>query len=141
MIKISHRGNINGSVKELENSPDYLFKAISYGFEVEVDVWVIDGLIYFGHDLPQYSIDKDTFDKLLDKSWFHCKNLNALNYFFKNYPNHKFFWHQEDDYTITSNGYIWTYPNKEVCNRTILVHLNKYIGNELPYGICSDYLI
>jgi hypothetical protein len=141
MIKISHRGNINGAVKELENSPAHLFNAISYGFDVEVDVWVIDGLVYFGHDTPQYLINQGTLDKLLDKSWFHCKNLNALNYFFIKYPECKFFWHQKDDYTITSNGYIWTYPGKEICDRTILVHLDKYVGNELLYGICSDELL
>jgi hypothetical protein len=23
-----------------------------------------------------------------------------------------YFWHQEDDYTITSKGFIWVYPGK-----------------------------
>ena len=24
-----------------------------------------------------------------------------------------YFWHQTDDFTLTSHGYIWTYPGKK----------------------------
>ena len=50
MLKIAHRGNINGPDLEKENSIDQIFIAIGKGFDVEVDIWVIDGLIFFGND-------------------------------------------------------------------------------------------
>ena len=52
------------------------------------------------------------------------------------------FWHQKDDVTLTSRGFIWTYPNKKTYNKSIIV-INKFIKKqELPkcMGICSDYV-
>ena len=43
MIFISHRGNLNGKKKKLENKPVYIKDAIKKGFNVEVDVWYTDG--------------------------------------------------------------------------------------------------
>ena len=31
------------------------------------------------------------------------------------------FEHQEDDVTLTSEGYIWTYPNKQLTDNSIAV--------------------
>ena len=39
---IAHRGNVFGPNVELENSPNYIDKAISTGYDVEVDLWVKD---------------------------------------------------------------------------------------------------
>ena len=36
---ISHRGNINGRITKKENKIDYVKKAISLGFDVEVDIF------------------------------------------------------------------------------------------------------
>ena len=44
MILISHRGNIDGKIVERENHPDYIDKAISEEFDVEIDVWMIEGV-------------------------------------------------------------------------------------------------
>ena len=55
--------------------------------------------------------------------------------------NCHYFWHQEDDYTITSKGIIWTYPGKLLLKNSICVLpelFNKQILNCL--GICSDYI-
>ena len=38
MYFISHRGNISGIDKNNENKPEYIEKALSLGFDVEVDV-------------------------------------------------------------------------------------------------------
>ena len=38
---ISHRGNLNGPNKNLENRLDTIEKAIQLGFDVEVDIWLI----------------------------------------------------------------------------------------------------
>ncbi len=136
---ISHRGNINGKKVDLENSFDYLKNAISWGFDVEVDLWVIDNKIYFGHDNPQYLINQKQFKKIKKHSWFHCKNLEAILYCI-NKKNIKYFWHQSDDFTLTSNGYIWTYPGKEITSKSIIVTFDdlKFNHEIKPYGICTD---
>ena len=42
MILISHRGNLNGlSVRE--NEPEYIHESLVHDFDVEIDVWYIDG--------------------------------------------------------------------------------------------------
>lgn len=141
MIIISHRGNINGPQKDTENMPEYLQIAISKGFDIEVDLWFLNNKIYLGHDGPEYLVDLPFIISISKNAWFHCKNLNALNFFIKEFPDFKFFWHQNDDYTLTSNNIIWTYPNKDTTNNSIIVDLileNKYDFNNL-YGICTDY--
>lgn len=142
MIQIAHRGNINGVNLELENSPEYLLNAINKGFDVEVDIWLEDGNMYLGHDRPQYLISPDFFYKIRDHAWFHCKNLNMLNHFVKFHPTARFFWHQQDDFTLTSNNYIWTYPNKNITENSIIVYLNEHKEVKFypkPFAICSDY--
>ena len=142
MIQISHRGNTDGPIPELENSPDYLISAIQKGFDVEIDLWLIDNVIYFGHDEPKYIISPEIFYKIRDYAWFHCKNLEALNHLIKFHPTSRFFWHQEDDFTLTSNNYIWTYPNKNLSANSIIVYLDKHEGIKFkvkPFAICSDY--
>ena len=52
------------------------------------------------------------------------------------------FWHQQDDYTITSKGFIWAYPSKKLTKNSIAVlpESSNYTLDELKnsYGICSD---
>ena len=144
MIKIAHRGNYNGPKPELENRPDYILDAIESGFEVEIDIWSVGGILYLGHDYPQYEIDDSFIFDVAPYSWFHCKNIEALGRFVKLQHFLRFFWHQEDDYTLTSNGYIWTYPKKEITSNTIIVHLEKFEDSQFdmkPFAICSDFLI
>lgn len=141
MIRIAHRGNINGP-SDRENEPNYLLDAIAQGFEIEVDVWYTSGSLWLGHDYAQYQIDYTFLSKISDRAWFHCKNLEALHYFSDSLSSTRYFWHQEDDFTLTSNRYIWTYPGQPVTGRSIIVDLDandltKY-GN-IPYGICTDY--
>ena len=40
MIFISHRGNLNGKNKKLENTPKYIIEAIKKGYHVEIDIMV-----------------------------------------------------------------------------------------------------
>jgi hypothetical protein len=57
-----------------------------------------------------------------------------------------FFWHQEDYFTLTSHGYIWTYPGNLLTKNSISV-LPEWQDPELKnldlncYGICSDYIL
>ena len=141
MILISHRGNINGPLEKKENSPDYINEALKLGFDVEVDVWVEFGELYLGHDHPKYIINESFLEN--EKLWCHAKNIESLEYMLKNKKIHCF-WHQNDDFTITSNGFIWTYPNKKLTPRSICVlpEIQKKftVNNEDFYGICSDYI-
>lgn len=141
MIKIAHRGNVNGSILHLENSPNYIYDAISKGYDVEVDVRMsINNTFWLGHNIPSYKIDFKFLEDIKDRVWIHCKNLEML-YFLNNYqPDFKYFWHEEDMFTLTSNGYIWTYPNNRTTDRSILVDLNldKYSPDMNVYGVCSD---
>ena len=76
MILISHRGNINGKNSDRENSIEYIEEALDMGYNVEIDVWVIDNKFYLGHDNPLYEVD---FLFLINnKLWCHAKNLEAL---------------------------------------------------------------
>lgn len=139
-LLISHRGNTSGINKELENSPKYIEGAIHNGYEVEVDIWMKDNEFFLGHDSPKYKIDNAWMISNKNKLWFHCKNLDILNYFSEQKEDYKFFWHQQDDYTLTSNGYIWTYPEKRVTKKSIIVSLGKEKVEHEVFGICSDFV-
>lgn len=139
MIYISHRGNLNGPNKELENNPSYIEKALLLGYDVEIDVWYLDNNIFLGHDKPQYSIDISFLKN--PKIWCHAKNIEALSLFIKHKDFITFFWHQSDDYIITSNGYIWTYPGKQLTENSICVLPEKiHQDYDICAGICSDYI-
>jgi len=138
MIFISHRGNLDGKVPNNENSPEYISKALSKGFDVEIDVWFVENNFFLGHDAPEYKINSKFLEN--DKLWCHAKNIDALLNLSK--INSIYFWHQEDDYTLTSNGYIWTYPGKNLTNKSICVLPELEKKEKLNcYGICSDFIL
>lgn len=138
MRLIAHRGNTSGP-SEFENSPAHIVSAIKAGFDVEIDVRYIDGKFMLGHDEPTYEVDPWFFS---DAMWCHAKNVDALVELKKLGVRH-YFWHDADAHTLTSSGYIWTYPGAP---------LNKYSISVMPelidkaqltsgiYGICSDYV-
>lgn len=139
MVLISHRGNLSGIDKSIENQPDHIEKILSLQINCEVDVWRIDGEYYLGHDNPQYKISQKFL--LQNNLWCHAKNLDALNCMLD--LGVHCFWHENDDFTITSFGYIWTFPEKNVVNKSIIVDNNKNwrLKNYKCFGVCSDYII
>jgi hypothetical protein len=141
MILISHRGNINGRLESYENEPNYIDSAISKGYDVEVDIWIIEDIIYLGHDEPQYGITLDWLNKRKNRLWIHCKNIEAIEFFNLLFETYHYFWHQEDTITLTSKNFIWAYPGKQPINRSIAVMpelLNDDTNSCL--GICSDHI-
>lgn len=148
MKLISHRGNINGRLESHENEPTYIDIAIVKGYDVEVDVWYYPdkpNIIFLGHDKGEYSVTMDWFRERITKLWIHCKNIDAVIYL----QDHKevgqhlhYFWHQEDDITLTSFNFLWTYPNKELTHNSICVmpELNEQEVPPFVAGICSDYI-
>jgi len=141
MILISHRGNINGRFESCENEPTYVDEAIKDGYDVEVDVWVIDGVLYLGHDKHQYDVDLRWFRDRLEKLWIHCKNVDAINFFRDSKYRFNYFWHETDTITLTSLNYIWAYPGKQPIEKSIAV-LPEIFSDTLDKcsGVCSDYV-
>jgi hypothetical protein len=140
MKLISHRGNLNGRDPDNENSIEYIKNALSYGFDVEIDIFYYNERLWLGHDEPSYLIKDINFLKN-DKLWCHAKNLQALEILISDKEIHSF-WHQKDDVTLTSRGYIWTYPDIQPLKNAILVVEKKIEKKNLPecLGICSDYV-
>ena len=139
MLLISHRGNIDGPNIKSENHPDYIKNALLKGFHVEIDVWFQDGSFLLGHDYPAYKVDESFLRN--DRLWCHAKNLNALEKMLQD-PKIHCFWHQEDDFSITSMGYIWTHPKKSLCSKSVIVLKDKFDPQGLNcFGVCSDFLI
>ena len=107
----SHRGNLKGTNPEKENHPDYIYEALQAGYDVEIDVWWVDGKFKLGHDGPQYDFPFDLLTNFHTKLWIHCKNMVALSYlneldssgFKLNY-----FSDEDDIGVLTSLGYIWS---------------------------------
>tara|TARA_B110000967_G_C18779192_1_gene507341 strand:- start:630 stop:1094 length:465 start_codon:yes stop_codon:yes gene_type:complete len=143
MIKISHRGNLNGPEKDLENSPRQIQKVLKKGFECEVDVWYLNGSLTLAHNLKT-DINHKINDKFIIQKglWCHAKNLDALNYL--NNLNVNYFWHEDDRLTITSKNWIWCHPdikNSSKINNSIIC-LPEIKKKKLDYfsGFCSDFV-
>ena len=156
MIFIAHRGRRKDAWSEEENSPYVIDACIDDNIEVEVDLWYKHGQYWLGHDAPQYHVEeKDWLRIRSDYLWIHCKNADALRMMASFGDRYKYFWHDKDDYTITSRGYIWAYPGKrELVHRTIhvlpernllprqIVSFYKTLEahDKLPFAICTDYV-
>lgn len=131
---ISHRGNLTGRIPERENDPVYITEALLKGFDVEIDVWRIDGQFFLGHDSPQYPVNFRFLQNV--NLWCHAKNKLALE-IMSSYDDIHYFWHQEDDYTITSKGKIWVYPGKEPIGGIIVLREDEKTPINCS-GVCSD---
>ena len=141
MKLISHRGNINGRNLSFENEPTYIDLAIKKGFDVEVDVWYVDNIIWLGHDNPQYKVDFRWFRDRVSKLWVHCKNIESVIYFKECEYDINYFWHQNDTVTLTSLNHIWAYPGKQPIKNSIAVMPEIFNDNVSEcYGVCSDFI-
>jgi hypothetical protein len=149
MKLIAHRGNINGPNPLEENKPEYIEAAIAQGYDVEIDIRydTFDKKLYLGHDELQYLIDWCWLGQYKDNLWIHCKNIEALYEFAHVTSGFNYFWHQEDNFTLTSRNYIWTYPGKEYTSKSIIVmpelNINYIDFSSMSkyncFGICTDY--
>lgn len=153
MIFIAHRGNINGPNPSMENNPEYIMNTLKKGYNVKVDLWYVNNKFYLGHNKPDYEIELDFINN--KRIWTHIKNIQALEiiinikinnwkYNDKYYNNIHYFWHQEDDITITSKDYLWVHPKTNLVKNSIMVmpefknHSIMSLKNSCVLGICSD---
>lgn len=146
MKLIAHRGNWNGRNKELENSPEYILDAVENGYDVEIDIWGKGDQIFLGHDFAEHEIDEDFLIEIKDVAWIHAKNYGAAEWL-QATPYH-WFWHENDQMTLTSKGYVWCFP--EVLVRGCIVNQpnieSEFWNNESwlnldVAGICHDDII
>lgn len=156
---IAHRGCINGPNSD-ENKPELVIHTLNCSYDAEIDLWKIDDKLYLGHDAPTYEIPPIFLRS--QGLWIHAKNLPALEYLYKldeipGYTHINYFWHDTDDFTITSQGYLWSFPNKAVngmiinqpefkrdlsnVSREDLVNwLGEFAQGKTYKGICSKYV-
>ena len=132
---ISHRGNLNGRVPEKENHPDQILFVSSY-FDVEIDVWYMNGKYVLGHDYPQYEIPEYFLQRNL---WCHAKNFEALDRML--HAAIHCFWHEEDKLTLTSKSIPWCYPGFYVKNGITVIKSDSFQTDISILGICTDYPI
>ena len=146
MIYIAHRGNTDGPKPELENSPEYIDKALSEGFYAEIDVRKGNmlGQFIMGHDYGEYKLPIEWFEERKGLLFIHAKDLATYTYFVGQ-KDFNVFWHQDDDYTLTSAGQIWAYPGSTLNEKTICVMPETVLYSRVDlsrcFGICSDYVL
>jgi len=139
VIFISHRGNIYGRSEKDENSPDYILQALNSNYFVEIDLWVDQNKFLLGHDEPTYEIESSFLDN--EKLFVHCKNEEAIEFLHNNSLGCEYFWHDNDKYTLTSKGNIWTYMGS-YCPKNSIALMPELFDASIDYsncyGICSD---
>lgn len=138
MILIAHRGNINGPSAD-ENNPELIRSVWALGYYTEIDVWYIDHQFWLGHDEPTYLVDLEFISD--ERNWCHAKHFASLQAMLAHNVPHVFS-HDQDDFTLTSCGHIWTYPGKELGPASIAV-MPELVQDvtTVPrniFGICSD---
>jgi hypothetical protein len=141
---VCHRGLKNGPNKELENKEAEIVSRLEEGWDVEIDVWNIDGIWWLGHDKPESELIDKTILKH-HRVWVHCKNLHALEECIRDSDVHCFT-HDSDEATLTSKRYIWCYPGILLGKRSVCVMPERYIGcldvNDVlrtEGAVCSDF--
>ena len=138
MIFIAHRGNFRGPNPTRENRMDHILGALDKGYHVEIDVWYENKQWWLGHDKPTYKTGTSIFQN--PSVWCHAKNTDALNEFKKLKRVH-YFWHDKDDYTLTSSGIVWCRVGSPLIKDSVCVlPENGFFGDiKKCRAICSDF--
>ena len=152
MKLIAHRANVEGPNPSTENKPEQIISCIEQGYDVEIDVRYdpYTNKLWLGHDEPQYMITWYWLAGNQDRLWIHCKDITTLHEFSAKTSGYNYFWHQEDDYTLTSKQKIWAYPGKtvpyfsEMISVAVMPESTLYEMNENQFknfaAVCTDYV-
>lgn len=139
MIFISHRGNIEGKKVDEENKPEFILQAIELGYDVEIDLWIKNNILFLGHDEPLYEIELNWLLENKDRLWVHAKNLDCLTYLSTNKIDLNYFWHDADLATLTSKNFIWAKENTQLIDNSVAMIPDFYDINYYNcIGVCSD---
>ena len=140
---ISHRGNIVGPDSANENKPWFIDQAINKGFDVEIDFWAVNGTCFLGHDNPETKISFNFLSDRADYLWCHAKDIVSLKFLLQKEIH--CFYHDSDAVTLTSRGYMWTYPGGKLTSKSICLIPEKFstqnLGLKNCYGLCTDFPI
>lgn len=149
MLLISHRGNINGTDSDNENTISYLKTALRNNFLVETDIIYYKQKYYFGHcrDSIKEEICLDFLNENLDKMLLHCKDIESLN-FIKSFNKFNYFFHERESYALTSFKWLIShssnYEEKLDIKDTIIMLPEKFGLSKIALnncsGICSDII-
>lgn len=145
---ISHRGNLRGPNPKSENDPVYIDVAIASNFYVEVDLRVVDGKYFLGHDKPQYEVSVEWLVARRNKLYVHIKDMVSFEHMLDGPGGpvdlHMFF-HDNDECTITTEGDVWVHPRAKQIKASIAVMpeiANHKIENLIQCsGICTDHVL
>lgn len=134
---ISHRGYLNGPDQSIENNPAHIKRILSMGLDAEIDV-LYEDRFYLGHDKPIHQVDIDFLKS--DGLWCHAKSLKSLQAMLSNGIH--CFWHEQDKCTLTSKGYIWSFPGVETSGeKTVFLFPERYqdVDTTKYEAICTDF--
>lgn len=141
MLFIAHRGLIAGPDVNLENRPQQVEYALGMGYHAEVDVWLIDGKFYLGHDHADYQVDLSFLSH--PHIVAHAKNVQALDALLAS--NIHCFWHDKDMFTLTSQGWVWAYPNAPMSSSKVVCVMPEFYKVQpilnTYFAVCSDYVV
>jgi hypothetical protein len=142
MIKIAHKGNYAGQNVDRENTVEYIEEAIAAGYNVKVDAWLMEDKWMLGQHWPATEVPRSFFER--PEIWTHAKNLVGYVSLYNN-PKVHVFWHNKDDFAITSKGIKWARNYIETSdgimsiaedNQTMKGRINGKLTQ--PLGICCD---
>ncbi len=138
MIIISHRGNLDGPNEETENTVAAIIEA-SKEYLVEVDIWKYGINWYLGHDGPDRNVGWDFISTYQDRLIFHAKSVEALHHLLE--AGYHVFWHQHDDQTLTSRGWLWTYTGSSITPRSVCVLPEQNdMFTDNAFAVCTDFV-
>jgi hypothetical protein len=142
MKYIAHRGNIDGKKEYFENHPRYIDEALNLGYDVEIDIHMVKGFLFLGHDSAEYIVTEKWLRDRGDKLWIHCKNTEAIEWF-SSVVGFNYFWHQNDDYTLISNGFVLVKPGAKLIKNSICCMPEMGLVGDIAncYAIMTDEII
>ena len=143
MKLISHRGNTCKIDPKLENTPDYIDQAL-INYDVEIDVRLINGSLFLGHDVAQYKVEKSWLLDRAENLWIHCKDYQSLS-FLTNTPLKTFYHSYEICTAIRNEKNIWCHDLNICDNNSVIPLLSKddlLLLKHLPkvHAVCSDFV-
>ena len=142
MKVISHRAYINGPDESRENNPDAIEEALKDVLYVEVDIRLIGGDYYLGHDKAKYKVPKSFLRSFKDNLIIHAKDLASAESLARELYYPHWFYHETDPMTITSKGWPWLYPGLFMDVGVILNFKNPndpYFGKLNSFALCTDW--
>lgn len=145
---ISYRGDTNNVDSKSQNTIEYVEHALSQGFHVMVDTWLVgNAFLAIGSEGP----DNPTDLNFLRSNNIICRarSVKTLNYLLIN-GVHTFYSNGTETYIMTSGGLIWSYPGSELTSRSIdslpegsdidITSYGYFDRVRGCAGICSSYI-